>query len=65
MTYNDGAHALHSEGDSGRQLRVLSHLEITDETTRLFDGVISVKREIHVGLGAAWKDRRSEDLKLE
>lgn len=43
----------------------MSHLEITDETTRLFKGVVSVKREVHVGLGASRKNRRSEDLKLK
>jgi len=47
---NDGAHALHCESDTRRELGVLSHLKIANQTTSLIEGVEAVERKVHVGL---------------
>jgi hypothetical protein len=61
-TTDDRTKALNGESDTWRQLGVLTHLEITDETTSLLDRVITVEGEVHVGLGVAGVDSSTEDL---
>jgi len=61
-TTNDGTTALDGESDARGKLGVLTHLEVTDETTSLVEGVESVKVEVHVGLGASWKDGGTNHL---
>ena len=38
------------------------HLQVTDDTTGLTESVVPVKREVHVGLGAAGNHRSAQHL---
>lgn len=61
-TYDNGTDSLDGEGNARGQLRVLTHLEITNDTTRLHEGVVAVQGEVHVGLGTAGDDSGAEHL---
>lgn len=59
---NDRAEALDGEGDAWWKLGVLTHLQVTNQTTGLLNGVVTIESEVHVGLGVSGKDSSAEHL---
>lgn len=51
-----------NESDTRRKLGVLTHLEITDDTTSLRERVVAVEREVHVGLRTSGNHHSTEHL---